>query len=91
MFDKKQKDFILANVKKLYPEHVDSAKKLLELTPEAFDLIGDVLVHCDIKFVRSPVIKPALFNLNLLKELNVPQLRFLDQMLQEEFKARGLK
>ena len=66
----------------------DLAKKLLKMDENTFKLAGEIFVNTEIKFCQMPIFKPTTFNVNLLKEMNTTQLKFLMNLVNQELKKR---
>jgi len=72
-------------------EQQELAEKLLKIDLETFKLAGEIFINTDIKICKTPVFKPAIFNLNLLKEMNIAQLKFLLGLVYNELEKRDDK
>ena len=67
---------------------LDLAKKLLKSSDEEFKLAKKILVDSTIKFIRCPTFTFGTFNINIIKELNTEQLKFLHDLIQTELETR---
>ena len=67
---------------------LDLAKKLLKLSDEKFLLAKKIFVDSAIKFIRAPTFAFGTFNINIIKELNTEQLKFLHDLIQTELETR---
>ncbi len=66
------------------------AENLLQLDDEPFKFAKEIFVNSRIKFLRGPVFDLTL-NINLIKELNTAQLKFLFGLIDTELKEREKK
>lgn len=64
------------------------AKKLLKLNDEEFKLAKKILVDSTIKFINAPIFTFQTFNINIIKELNTEQLKFLHDLILTELETR---
>lgn len=71
-------------------ENIESAKNLLQLDDETFKLAKKIFVNSRIKFFRGPVSDFTL-NINIIKELNTAQLKFLFSLINTELEEREKK
>ena len=67
---------------------LELANKLLKLNDEEFKLAKRILVDSTIKFIRRPIFAFETFNINIIKELNIEQLKFLHDLIYIELKRR---
>ena len=77
-------------------ENIELAKNLIQLDDETFKLAKEIFVNSRIKFFRGPVsdfghVSDYTLNINLIKELNTAQLRFLFGLIDTELKEREKK
>ena len=68
-------------------ENIELAKNLIQLDDETFKLAKEIFVTSRIKFFRGPVSDYTL-NIDLIKELNTAQLKFLFGLIDTELKER---
>ena len=64
------------------------AKNLMNLDDEEFKLAKKIFVDSKIKFVKAPILSFETFNINIIKELNTEQLRFLLSLINTELEKR---
>lgn len=69
-------------------EELDLAEKLLKLNDEEFKLAKKIFINSKIKFIKSPVLSFETFNINIIKELNTEQLKFIYSLIQTELEKR---
>jgi hypothetical protein len=69
-------------------EKKELAEKLLNVDEETFKLAVEIYSNTDIMFGRMPVIKPIIFNINIIKELNTAQLKLLHDLILTELEKR---
>lgn len=68
---------------------LELAKKLMNLDDEEFKLVKEILVDSKVKFMRAPIrLSFETFNINIIKELNTAQLRFLLSLINAELEKR---
>ena len=66
------------------------AENLLQLDDETFKLSKEIFVNSGIKFLKGPVFD-LTFNINIIKELNTAQLKFLFSLINTELEEREKK
>ena len=67
---------------------LELAKKLLKLNDDEFKLAKKIFVDSTIKFIKAPIFTSETFNINIIKELNTEQLKFLYSLIQTELEKR---
>jgi hypothetical protein len=83
-------DVIMKAIETIFDsDHVGKAKFLTDLSDEEFKAVKRIFIDAKIKFSRTPVFDHTFFNINLLKEFNTVQLKFLSDLIHQELKERG--
>jgi len=67
---------------------LELAKKLMNLNAEEFKLGKKIFVDSKIKFMKGPIFTSETFNINIIKELNTEQLKFLFSLINTELEKR---
>ena len=67
---------------------LELAEKLLKLNDDEFKLAKKIFVDSTIKFIKAPIFTSETFNINIIKELNTEQLKFLYSLIQTELEKR---